>query len=101
MRAFPCTNFTWTGDIAVGDVITFTTIEGQSTIGGEKGRIIPPQWSSPTMLSGYVTEPITGTAIGHITHYANLIPTKSAPPEIGPGQTMTYTIQVLDSGTQH
>jgi uncharacterized repeat protein (TIGR01451 family) len=49
-------------------------------------------------LSGYVTEPITGTAIGHVTHYANLIPTKSAPPEIGPGQTMTYTIQVFDSG---
>jgi uncharacterized repeat protein (TIGR01451 family) len=49
-------------------------------------------------LSGFVTEPVTGTAIGHITHFANLIPAKSAPAEIGPGQIMTYTIQVLDSG---
>ena len=96
--AFPCTNFVWTGDVAVGDVITFTTLEGQSTIGGEEGTHYTATLVITDDLSGYVTEPITATAIGHVTHYANLIPTKSAPPEIGPGQTMTYTIQVFDSG---
>jgi uncharacterized repeat protein (TIGR01451 family) len=96
--AFPCTNFVWTGDVAVGDVITFTTLEGQSTIGGEEGTHYTATVVITDELSGYVTEPITGTAIGVVTHYANLIPTKTAPPEIGPGQSMTYTIQVFDSG---
>ena len=95
---FPCTSFIWTGNLAVGDVITFTTLEGQSTIGGGEGTHYTATVIITDDLSGYVTEPITGTATGHITHYANLIPTKSAPPEIGPGQTMTYTIQVFDSG---
>jgi len=96
--AFPCTNFVWTGDVSVGEVITFTTLEGQSTIGGEEGTHYTATVVITDELSGYVTEPITGTAIGHVTHYANLIPTKTAPPEIGPGQSMTYTIQVFDSG---
>jgi uncharacterized repeat protein (TIGR01451 family) len=96
--AYPCTNFVWTGNIAVGDMITFTTIEGQSTIGGEEGMHYTATLVVTDSLSGYVTEPITGTAIGNITHYANLVPTKSAPAEIGPGQEMTYTIQVFDSG---
>jgi large repetitive protein len=96
--AFPCTNFVWMGDVSVGEIITFTTLEGQSTIGGEEGTHYTATVVITDELSGYVTEPITGTAIGHVTHYANLIPTKTAPPEIGPGQTMTYTIQVLDSG---
>ena len=97
-ESFPCTNFTWTGDVAVGDVITFTTIEGQSTIGGGEGTHYTATVVITDDLSGFVTEPVTGTAIGHITHFANLIPTKSAPAEIGPGQIMTYTIQVVDSG---
>lgn len=95
---FPCTNFVWTGNLATGDVITFTTLEGQSTIGGGEGTHYTATVVITDELGGYVTEPITGTAIGHITHYANLIPTKSAPAEIGPGQIMTYTIQVFDSG---
>jgi uncharacterized repeat protein (TIGR01451 family) len=95
---FPCANFVWTGDVAVGDVITFTTLEGQSTIGGGEGTHYTATVVITDDLNGFVTEPITGTAIGHITHYANLIPTKSALSEIGPGQTMTYTIQVFDSG---
>lgn len=94
----PCPNFVWTGDVSVGEVITFTTLEGQSTIGGEEGTHYTATVVITDELSGYVTEPITGTAIGHVTHYANLIPTKTAPPEIGPGQSMTYTIQVFDSG---
>ena len=95
-----CENYVWYGDLAVGDMITITTIEGQSTIGGA-------EWTPYTAtvvvtdvleLNDYVTEPITATAVGHITHLAHLIPTKSAPPRIGPGQTMTYTILVFNSG---
>jgi uncharacterized repeat protein (TIGR01451 family) len=44
------------------------------------------------------TEPVTATAIGHVTHLANLIPEKSAPPVIGNGMLMTYTISVWNSG---
>ena len=65
--------------MAVGDVITFTTIEGQSTIGGEEGTHYTATVVITDDLSGFVTEPVTATAIGHITHFANLIPTKSAP----------------------
>ena len=64
---FPCTSFVWTGDIAVGDVITFTTIEGQSTIGGEQGTHYTATLVITDALSGYVTEPITGTAIGEMS----------------------------------
>ena len=93
-----CTNYVWTGDLAVGDMITFTTDGGQSTIGGEEGTHITATVVVTDELSGYVTEPVSSTAIAHITHMANLVPTKSAPAEIGPGQTMTYTIQVFNYG---
>jgi uncharacterized repeat protein (TIGR01451 family) len=92
-----CWNYVWTGDLAVGDVITVTTIEPQSTIGGEEGTLYTATVVITDALGDYVTEPVTGTAVGKITHFANLIPTKTAPDEIGAGQTMTYTIQVLDS----
>jgi large repetitive protein len=93
-----CTSFVWTGDLAVGDVITFSTLEGQNTIGGEEGTHYTATVVITDELSGYVTEPVTSTAIGHVTHYANLIPSKSAPIEIGAGQPMTYTVQVYNSG---
>jgi uncharacterized repeat protein (TIGR01451 family) len=96
--SYPCTNFEWTGNMAVGDIITFTTLEGQSTIGGDEGTHYTATVVITDDLSGFITEPVTGTAIGHVTHYANLIPSKSAPSEIGAGQPMTYTIQVYDSG---
>jgi len=95
---FPCTNFVWTGNVLVGDVITFTTLEGQSTIGGEEGTHYTATVVITDELSSYVTEPVTGTAIGHVTHFANLLPSKTAPSEIGAGQPMTYTIVVFDSG---
>jgi uncharacterized repeat protein (TIGR01451 family) len=95
---YPCTNFVWTGDLAAGDVITFTTLDGQSTIGGNAGTPYTATVVITDELSGYVTTPVTGTAIGYVTHYANLVPSKSAPSEIGAGQLMTYTIQVYNSG---
>ncbi len=93
-----CDSFRWVGNLGVGDVVTFTTYEGQSTIGGEEGTPYTATLIVTDTLGGFVSPPITGTAIGHITHFANLIPTKSAPPVIAPGQTMTYTIQVFNSG---
>jgi uncharacterized repeat protein (TIGR01451 family) len=92
-----CWNYVWTGNVAVGDVITITTIEPQSTIGGDEGTPYTATVVVTDILGDYVTEPVTATAVGHITHFANLIPSKSAPTEIGPGQSMTYTIQVFDS----
>ena len=94
---FQCTEFIWTGDMDIGDVVTFTTYEGQSTIGGEQGTHYTATVVITDELSGYVTEPVTGTAIGEITHFANLIPSKSAPAEVAPGGSMTYTLQVFDS----
>ncbi len=92
-----CVNYLWTGNIAVGDMVTFTTYVGQSTSGGEEGTHYTATVVVTDDLSGYVTDPITATAVGLITHHANLIPTKTAPPQIGAGQSMTYTIQVFDS----
>jgi uncharacterized repeat protein (TIGR01451 family) len=93
-----CLYYTWTGDMGVGEVITITTIEPQSTIGGAEWTPYTATVVVTDVLGAYTTEPITATAIGHVTHMSNLIPIKSAPPQIGPGQTMTYTIQVVNSG---
>jgi uncharacterized repeat protein (TIGR01451 family) len=93
-----CVSYRWIGDVAVGDVITFTTYEGQSTIGGEEGTHYTATVVITDSLGAYVTDPVTGTADGIVTHYANLNLTKSAPPYIGAGQEMTYTISVWNSG---
>jgi uncharacterized repeat protein (TIGR01451 family) len=96
-QGFQCSNFVWLGSLAVGDVVTFTTFEGQSTIGGAEGTHYSATVVVTDTLGDFFTEPVTGTAVGHITHFANLIPTKTAPVVIGPGQVLTYTIQVFDS----
>jgi len=96
-ESFQCSNFVWLGSLAAGDVVTFTTFEGQSTIGGAEGTHYSATVVVTDTLGDFVTEPVTGTAVGHITHFTNLIPTKTAPSVIGPGQVMTYTIQVFDS----
>lgn len=93
-----CLYYTWTGDMRVGDVITITTIDPQSTIGGAEWTPYTATIVVTDVLGNFTTEPITATAVGHVTHMSNLIPIKSAPPQIGPGQTMTYTIQVVNSG---
>ncbi len=88
----------WMGDIDYGETITITTIEGQNSIGGGEGTHYTATLVITDTLGPMVTDPITATAIGTVTHYANLIPTKSAPPVIGAGQQMTYTIEVFNSG---
>ncbi len=93
-----CVSYRWVGDLAVGEVVTLTTDEGQSTIGGEEGTYYTATLVMIDQLGSYTTEPYTATAYGKITHYANLIPSKSAPEVIGAGQVMTYVLQVYNSG---
>jgi uncharacterized repeat protein (TIGR01451 family) len=93
-----CYSYFWSGNIDVGEVITITTIDPQSTIGGEEWTPYTATVVVTDALGGYATEPITATAVGHVTHMSNLIPIKTAPSQIGPGQAMTYTIQVVNSG---
>ena len=93
-----CVAYRWIGDLGVGEVVTFTTIEGQSTIGGEEGTHYTATLVVTDTLGAFVTPPITATANGIVTHYANLIPSKSAPGVIGAGQVMTYSFGVFNSG---
>jgi uncharacterized repeat protein (TIGR01451 family) len=93
-----CDAYLWVGDIAVGQAVTITTIEGQSTIGGEEGTHYTTTVVITDQLGSYFTEPFTGTITGTVTHFANLIPTKTAPPVAAAGLPMTYTIQVYNSG---
>ena len=93
-----CTYFEWVGDIPIGQVITFTTSEGQSTIGGEEGTVYKATLEVWDSLGDFITEPISATVSGLVTHHSNLLPVKSAPDEIGAGQEMTYVIDVLNTG---
>ncbi len=92
-----CWSYLWIGDLAVGELVSITTPIPQSTIGGEQGTAYTATVVVTDTLGDYTTEPVTSTAVGHITHFANLIPTKSAPTAISAGQNMTYTFQVFDS----
>lgn len=98
-----CYAYLWTGDLPYGEAVTLTTninkgTRGRSTIGGEEGTIYTATVVVTDSLNNTTTAPITGTATGRVTHYANLLPIKSAPPVIGRGQLMTYTILVRNSG---
>jgi uncharacterized repeat protein (TIGR01451 family) len=93
-----CVSYLWKGDLSVGETVTLTTIEGQSTIGGEEGTHYTATLVMSDQLGDFTTEPYTATAIGRVTHYANLIPSKSAQSVIGAGQVMTYVLQVYNSG---
>ncbi|MDX1435620.1 MAG: hypothetical protein R3335_02335 [Anaerolineales bacterium] len=93
-----CVSYFWDGDLSAGSTVTFTTIEGQSTIGGGEGTPYTATVVVTDTLGAFTTEPVTATAIGLVTHKANLVPTKSAPKVIGRGQVLTYTIGVWNSG---
>ncbi len=93
-----CVSYVWVGPLGYGQVVTFTTIDGQSTIGGEEGT---PYSATVVVTDGLVnanTIPITGTATGKVTHFADPHPTKAAAAVIGRGQLLTYTIDVWNSG---
>jgi uncharacterized repeat protein (TIGR01451 family) len=93
-----CLSYIWIGDLSVGETITFTTFGGQSTIGGEEGNPYTATVVITDMLGMGVTEPVTGTAVGVVTHFANVEPRKEAPAVVGSGQLLTYTIDVYNRG---
>ncbi len=92
-----CNAYLWVGDLSYGQTVTFTTFDGQNTVGGSEGTLYTATVIITDSLSNTATEPVTATAVGHVTHLANLIPTKQAPSIIGRGQLMTYTINVWNS----
>jgi uncharacterized repeat protein (TIGR01451 family) len=49
-------------------------------------------------LGTWVTDPVSSTAIGLVTHYANIVPRKVGPRVVGAGQVMTYTISAYNRG---
>jgi uncharacterized repeat protein (TIGR01451 family) len=93
-----CKSYVWSGNLGVGDVVTFTTHDGQSTIGGEEGTPYTATVVIADELTNVATDPVTGTAIGLVTHYANIVPSKTAPPVVGPGCLLTYTIRAFNRG---
>lgn len=90
--------YIWTGDIGYGEAVTFTSRFGENTIGGDEGTPYTATVVITDSLSNDVTEPITATKVGVVTHYANVVPTKSAPKVVGAGQYLTYTIDVFNRG---
>ena len=92
-----CNPYTWIGNLGHGEAVTFTASD-QSTVGGEEGTAYAATAIITDALSDMTTSPVSDTAIGFVTHYANLLLAKSAPPVVGPGQLLTYTIQVDNHG---
>lgn len=93
-----CEAYVWIGDLGVGDVVTFATHDGQNTIGGEEGTPYKATVIVTDALRTRHTDPVSDTAVGFVTHYANLNLRKTAPSVIGRGQIITYTIDVWNSG---
>ncbi len=89
-----CNAYLWRGDVDAGEIITFTAPE-QSSIS------VYSYTTSVTVtdyLTNGMTTPVSDNAMGLVVHEPNLIPTKSAPPVIGAGYLMTYSINVWNSG---
>jgi uncharacterized repeat protein (TIGR01451 family) len=90
-----CRTFSWSGDIAVDEWITFTlasSVDIMSTIGGTEGdELLAGIIVTDTVSNGAV---FTDTATGRskITHLANVSVEKEAPSVIGAGELLTYTI---------
>jgi uncharacterized repeat protein (TIGR01451 family) len=91
-----CRSYLWFGDLAHGQAVTFTTYEGQNTIGGDEGTPYSTTVVLSDTLSNVDAIQAEDTAIGLVTKYANLVPTKTAPPVVAPGELLTYTIQVVN-----
>jgi uncharacterized repeat protein (TIGR01451 family) len=92
-----CVSYIWIGDLGVGDVVTFATTDGQNTIGGDEGTPYTATIIITDALGTRNTDPVSDTAVGLVTHYANLNLRKTAPSVIGCGQIITYTIDIWNS----
>ena len=93
-----CKSYLWVGSLGHGEAVTFTTDDGQSTIGGDEGLHYTATIVITDAMANMTTFPVTGTTYGTITHMANVQPIKTAPPVIGPGQLLTYTILAINRG---
>ncbi|MGD8791268.1 MAG: hypothetical protein PVF47_01855 [Anaerolineae bacterium] len=93
-----CVSYVWYGDLNYEETVTFTTYTGQSTIVGEEGTPYTATLIVSDTLANTTTVPISGTAEGKITHYANVEPIKFAPAVVGPGELLTYTIESYNRG---
>jgi uncharacterized repeat protein (TIGR01451 family) len=93
-----CVSYRWVGNLAAGQAVTLTTSVGQNSIGGDQGTHYTATVVMTDQLGTFTTAPFTATVFGLVTHYANLIPSKTAPPIIGAGQVMTYSMKVFNSG---
>ncbi len=92
-----CIIYNWEGDLYHGDVITFTTTQGQSSIGSE-GSVYTATAVVTDSLANITIPPVTGTATGRVTQKADLLPLKSALSVIAPGRLLTYTVEVVNTG---
>jgi uncharacterized repeat protein (TIGR01451 family) len=90
--------YIWKGDLVHGRMVTFTTREGRNTIGGEEGTHYTATIVVTDALANINTASFSSTAIGTVTHMANVVPVKSAPKVIGPNQLLTYTIKAYNRG---
>ncbi|MFN2108399.1 MAG: hypothetical protein ACK2UI_01935, partial [Anaerolineae bacterium] len=93
-----CKSYLWVGSLDHGDTVTFTTYEGQSTIGGDEGLHYTAMVVITDAVANMMTAPVTATTYGTITHMANVQPIKTAPAVIGRGQLLTYTIVAINRG---
>ncbi len=91
-----CRTFPWTGNIGHDEWVTFTVPGGISTIGGEEGVPYIATVTISDALSNGTTPTATSQARGQITHFASLVPYKSASPVAGRGTILTYTIEVIN-----
>lgn len=89
-----CNAYLWRGDVDVGEIITFTAPQQSS--------ISVYSYTTSVTVTDYLSKgfmaPVSDTAVGLVVHEPNLLPTKSAPPVIGAGYLMTYSINVWNSG---
>lgn len=91
-----CRTFSWIGDIAHSELVTFSVPGGISTMGGAEGEQYVATIIVTDSLSNMTTPTATSQARGRITHFASVVPLKSARAAIGRGQLLTYTIQVVN-----
>jgi uncharacterized repeat protein (TIGR01451 family) len=74
---------------AIGDI---------SSIGGEEGSVYTAWISVGDIIGGVPISPAIAWDWGKITHYASVKPYKSAPPVVGAGHPLTYSIHVINHG---
>ena len=93
-----CRTFSWNGNIAHSELVTFSTPNGIGTIGGEDFLKYIATINVTDTLSGGATSAATAQDFGYIMHAASVRAYKSALPVVGQGQLLTYTILVRNHG---